>query len=206
MSVIHIRFDRTGKQALLVVGLIAVVVLAGCLGGGSSDVKGNSSELDDAEQGLPVQDISWNGGTMVVQLKSGHNIKKMNLIAPDGSLYARSSFATGETKASFQLLSYDGGYPAGEYKLVAVKEDGSKLTEKVELRPNLRIVEVYVMEGENTTSLSGKKINIPRLAVTVENTGTSPASMYNIDFKNTPEYREKEFDYDNRPSQGRPFE
>ncbi|WP_147452888.1 hypothetical protein [Haloplanus aerogenes] len=132
-----------------------------------------------------VQRIAYESAEMVVTLREAHDVSQLNLIAPDGSLFAQTPVATGATSARIQILDIKPGiggyehYEPGRYELVAIQESGSQSI-TLELRPNVQIVDIrQYLEGE-------KAVDLGNLVITVENIGTAPTWIYDITYREAP--------------------
>jgi len=176
-------FDLS-RRGFLRSGLLGgTAVVAGCLGDGSQA----SPSAPGTETTEPISDVSVDGSDLVVKLIEGHDVTGLNLIGPDGSAFAETEVPVGETTTRIELLDMRPGlggydhYEPGVYELVAIGGSGSSRME-VALEPELRItgVEQY-RDGEESTDLG-------KLAVTVENVGTGPTWVYDITYRDSPNY------------------
>jgi len=172
------------RRALLRSGLLCgAATVAGCLGDGSvstpSDTAGNPPG--------PFDDVSVDGGDLVVELVDNHDVSGLNLIAPDGTAFAETDVAVGARQQRIELLDIRPGlggydhYDPGVYELVAIQGD-SETTVDVPLEPDLQIVDVgQYREGE-------KPSDYGRVVVTVENVGTGPTWVYEITYRDAPNH------------------
>ena len=161
-------------------GTAPLAGVAGCSGTnnpstGTESPMGSSAPPADSV----FQDIRFAGPNLVVMLADGHDVDRLNLISPDGSIFEQTSVARGATQVEMPVVFKTGGtYVAGEYELVAVLGESSE-SRPIELRPDTRIVDVEP-EFDDDGNSSG------RLFVTVEISGTGPTWVYNIGFQNAP--------------------
>lgn len=145
-------------------------VMAGC-----------SSEPPQAATPPPsvFRGTSFAGTDLVVDLVEDHGVEQLNLIGPDGRLFAQSTVAVGETRVNLRIIDIQpmiGGfehYKPGQHDLVAVRDD-KKESLKIEMIPDLNIIDVRQYNGGMESGDFGK------LAVEIENVGTGPTWVYDI--------------------------
>jgi hypothetical protein len=140
---------------------------SGCLGGA---LGGNDTVFENVQ----VQ-----GPYLVVTFKSDTNIRKLNLINPDGSQFTSGRISAGESKISLRLasLNYSGvDYFArpGKYTLVAVDADENEHERKVNLQPDLSVTDVSFLGDQNASKAIDDYQRYAAVMFTVENTGNSP--------------------------------
>ncbi|SEP03236.1 hypothetical protein SAMN05216388_102816 [Halorientalis persicus] len=164
-------------------GTAIVGGLAGCAGNGN---QGNNSD-SPATTSSPSEDSvfeesRFDGPEIVVTLSQDHGVSRLNLIAPDGSLYTQADVAEGATTVRLRVMDIQPGlgdyehYSPGTYELTAVREDSSQSRE-LEMRPNLQLTEAsHYQDGANQGNL----------ALTIENTGTAPTWPYQIVYRDAP--------------------
>ena len=158
--------------------------LAGCTGRSEVPPGGSSSSGGGPPDGSSVfEDISFDGGSMVVQLREGHDVSQVNLIAPDGTGVAQTEVPTGATTVRIKLLAIRQGnalhYSPGVHKLVAIT-DSDTVSIDLELRPNIQIIDVWrprVVDGND---------DYGRIELRISNTGTAPTWIYDIAYKQPP--------------------
>lgn len=169
------------RRALLgACGLGLASAVSGCTslptGGSTSSSPESQSESD------VFQEISFEGPQMIVELREGHSVERLNLVAPDGSEFSSTEISAGVSTEKIRLLDISPGlnryehYEPGEYSLVAAKKDGSVTEVSLSLKPSLRIIELSAAKGP-----SGPE---DRLQVRVENNGTGPTWVYDIAYQN----------------------
>ena len=162
-------------------GLVGVG-LAGCTGG-----RGPSGPRPTQTAAGSVRDVGFEGPNLVVGLAEDTDVSRLNLIAPDGSLFGSADVEVGVTTARIELLDIKPEragmkhYPPGQYELVAVGESGTSSMDVV-LEPALEIVDVRQYREGSGASDYGK------LVVTVENVGTGPTWVYSVTYQNSPNF------------------
>jgi hypothetical protein len=131
------------------------------------------------------EDISFDGGSMVVRLREGHDVSQVNLIAPDGTSFAQATVPTGATTVRMKLLAIRQGsylhYSLGPHKLVAVT-DTDAISVDLDLKPDLEITEV-----SQPRSIAGSD-DYGRLELRIGNTGTAPTWIYDITYQGAPNF------------------
>ncbi|WP_324759539.1 hypothetical protein [Haloarcula montana] len=173
------------RRAVLRSGLLAgVAAFAGC-GGSETPSTGTTPSPTPTETPLPsvFEDIEVEGEALVVRLVDDHEVSKVNLIAPDGTLFGQTTVPTGATTARIEILDINWGlasydhYEPGRYTLVAVLGSDS-VSVPIDLNPELRILDIsQYRAGERTADLA-------QIAVRIENVGTGPTWVYDIAYRN----------------------
>lgn len=160
--------DNSSRRDLLC-GLAAGATLgvAGCIDGvtGPSGSTGNGG----------FKRVTVEGTTLVVEIQSTNGVDTVNVIAPDGSLYAERSVSTGATKLEFDL-GYD--YPPGEYEITAVQGDSTTAPTSYRIAPKIRITG-FGMGANHMEKMPDSLGNTEEFEafVSVENTGTGPEAI-----------------------------
>lgn len=149
------------------VSTATLVGASGCLGGA---LGGNDTVFEN---------IQGEGPSLLVTFKNDTNIRKLNLINPDGSQFTSGRVSAGESKISLRLasLNYSGvDYFAqpGKYTLVAVDADENEHEQKVDLQPDLSVTDVSFLGGQNASKGIDDYQRYAAVLFTVENTGNSP--------------------------------
>ncbi|WP_136717353.1 hypothetical protein [Halorientalis salina] len=177
------------RRSLL--GLGAIGILSGVVGLSQRGSPGTDSETtpdDPADQSSLVQEVEFDVQHLVVHLKDGHGLSRVNLIGPDGELFTRESVATGERTVRLQILDVDplsGGYThytPGDHELVLIGEDIETETVSINLEPSLEITDAQQFHREKYDEDYGK------LSVEISNTGTAPTWIYDISYQDSPNY------------------
>lgn len=171
---------QVSRRRFLQAGLVTgTACLAGC---GQSD--GENQTAIPGSQSV-FREVTVDGTYLDVVLHEDTAVSAVSLIAPDGSEYESAEVATGVTRVQFQLLELElqqaSHYTPGEYTLVA-KLDGDTESRSVTLRPDLQIQEIRQCE----------RVDIPaakaRIAVEIKNVGTAPTWVYDIAYRNPPNW------------------
>lgn len=174
------RLNRWSRRAALKLGATAFVTgLAGCSNREGTD---EASTPKSPSSSSVFQDISFEDEYMVVRLREGHDVDRVNLIASDGSIFAHGNIAEGATTVRLKVLDIDRGwyYTLGRHELVAISGDDPRSI-SVNLNPELKITEITQYTGDRPTPS-----NYGNLAVTVENAGTGPTWIFNIGYEDAP--------------------
>lgn len=153
------------------------MVMSGLAGCGQAPAETPSS---------PFVETTFDGPELVVRLRDGHEVSRLNLIDSDGELFVTTDVAAGATTARLEILRIEPGsrmkhYTPGVHTLVAVGEDEERSVE-LEMEPSLRVVEVQQYRAGTEAS------DLGRLAVTVENVGTGPTWVYTISYIDPPNW------------------
>lgn len=174
------REDRSlsRRRFMALGGAAAASALAGC-----------SSEPPQARTPTPsvYRGTSFEGTDLVVDLVEDHGVERLNLIGPDGQLFAQSAVAVGETRVGLEILNIRPGlggyehYSPGVHELVAVGSDIEE-TFPIELQPHLRAVGVrQYREGE-------RRHRFAQILVDVENVGSGPTWVYSVKYQDSPNW------------------
>lgn len=174
--------SQLSRRAFLATGVVTGMSLfAGCLGEAEESPPGPGDPSANSE----IRDVRFDGGDMVVELRDGHAVTRVNLIDPDGETYTSVDVPRGETTSRLQLLDIRPGlggyehYEPGSYELIAVHGEEATSMD-VDLVPDLHIVDIdQYRDGDRNEDLG-------KLAVTVVNRGTGPTWVYDITTKNAP--------------------
>jgi hypothetical protein len=164
---------RRSRRRFIQSGLaMAAAGVAGCSSLGPAGGVGRTS---------PIQETSVSGASLVVDLTENHEVTKLNLVGPSGSLFRSTSVATGTTTAEIGLFDYRRGwhYTPGEHSLVAIADGEKNASKTVPLKPKLEISDVEPYTGGRPTPS-----NRANLLVTVKNTGTGPTWVYYVGYEN----------------------
>ncbi|MGB9964056.1 hypothetical protein [Halobacterium hubeiense] len=178
MSNTNPAFDR--RTALQTVAGAALASLTGCLSQDSSPSQGSDAD------GGPLEQVAVDGTAVVVDLVADADVDRLNLIQPNGELFAQRSVAAG-----VQQLSFDIGttYPPGEYDVIARQGEETVAEQSIEIQPEIHIREVGLFRnhpekpwdevyGESQTD--SKKNG--EAFVTVQNTGSGPTAITELRF------------------------
>jgi hypothetical protein len=168
---------------------VGLAALAGCANRSSDGATGSSEPSVSETAGGPFAGVSFDGGELVVALAPGHGLSGANLIAPDGTIFEQAAVATGVRTVRITILDPqpdDGGYrhyTPGVHELVGVDAEGGAVGSiSVPMQPEIAItgIEQY-RSGDQPSDLGS-------LVVTVENTGTAPTWVYDITYRDAPNF------------------
>jgi len=172
--------DVDRRTALRTVASASLAGIAGCLSQDSSPGDGTGSSEG------PLQQVAVDGTAVVVNLASNADVDRINLIQPNGELFAQQAVAAGAQQV---LLEIGTTYPPGKYDIVAIRGEETVTEHSFELRPEIRIRAVGLfrnhpekpwdeMYGESQTD--SKKNG--EAFVTVQNTGSGPTAITELRF------------------------
>ena len=120
------RSSVSRRQVLGGLGAISLSGLAGCARNSPS---GESQPTTAGES--VIRGTSFEGMDLVVELRDGHDVSRLNLIAPDGTLFSGAEVATGVRTVRLPILSIEAGgaskhYTPGTHELVAAIGDETR--------------------------------------------------------------------------------
>jgi len=168
--------ERHSRRHVLQRGIgLAAVGVAGC---------SSLNPVDGTGRATTIQETSVSGDSLIVDLHEEHEVTKLNLIGPSGSIFRSTPVAEGTTTAEIGLFDYDQGwhYTSGEHSLAAVSEEGQEIESRiVPLEPELELTNVEQYTGGRPTPS-----NRGNLLVTVENKGTGPTWIFNMGYEDAP--------------------
>lgn len=163
--------DETNRRDLLC-GLAAgaTVGVTGCIDGmtGPAGSTGNGG----------FERVGVEETKLVVELQSTAGVETVNVIAPDGSLFAERSVSTGATRLEFEL-GFD--YPPGEYVINAVEGDSTKASTILQIAPEIRI-NGFGMGANHLNKMPDSLGNTEKYQayVSIENAGNGPESIQKL--------------------------
>ncbi|WP_436932829.1 twin-arginine translocation signal domain-containing protein [Halosimplex halobium] len=166
--------EQHSRRQFLKGGLaLTAAGLAGC----------SSGSTGTATPASIFRETSVSGNSLRVTLRENHDVSKVNLIGPSGSVFQSAQVATGATTVELGLFDYRRGwhYTPGEHTLVAVADGEEVESTTLPLTPELEITNVEPYTGGRPTPS-----NRANLLVTVENTGTGPTWVYYVGYENAP--------------------
>lgn len=162
-------------------GTVVLGGLAGCVGDEGNN-SGSPTASSTPSGGTVFEEIRFEGPELVVELRPNHDVSRINLIDPNGSLYTQTDVAKGASIGRLQILDIQAGlgdyehYAPGTYELTAIKEDSTQ-TRSLEMRPSLRLTAASQYKPE---------VNRGNLSFKIENIGTAPTWPYQIVYDNAP--------------------
>jgi hypothetical protein len=173
------------RTALRTVAGVALGSAAGCLTDDSSaGTSGDTTTASDPQ--APLTRLAVEGTTLVVELATEADVDQLNLIQPNGELFATRNVAAGTQRVSFEIGT---AYAPGEYQVLALNGEETVVETTTELRPEIRIEDVGLFRnnpdkpwdevyGESETD----RIKNGEAFVTVENTGSGPDAITELVF------------------------
>lgn len=166
---------------------LAGAVLAGCLGGSDGGTSNNSTSAESVSipDDSPVADVEVTATHVVVSLESDNEVSRLNLIAPDGTAFARRTVTAGATTVRIPIIEtgrsgfLNEHYQPGVYELVLISGNDSDRI-PISLEPEIRI-QAIEPAYDGTESLPTGNIEI-----TLENVGSGPTWVYQLAYDGAP--------------------
>jgi hypothetical protein len=183
------RFDR--RTALRTISGITLAGLAGCAG------RTGNGGTDDEQTGTDGLVAAVEGSALVATFEADA-LDQLNVIQPDGELYAKREIATGVTQVSVEIGT---SYQPGEFRVVGIA-DGDVVDEVLlDVRPSIEIVDVGLYRnhpekpwdevyGDSDTD---RKKNAEAF-VTVRNSGSGPDRIDRLRFRGDVPFSAEEYD------------
>ncbi|WP_157525840.1 hypothetical protein [Halorientalis sp. IM1011] len=172
------------RTALRASGIAVATMLAGC---SQSDAQETPDTTQSPDQGSDlIDDIRFDAQDLVVELTAGHDVSTVNLIAPDGTLYAEESVSSDVSTLHIKIIEVDPGlgryqhYTPGEYEL-HLDHGNSSENVPIKLSPDIQISSIEQAQSKDRS-------NLGQIEVTVENTGTAPTWVHDISFSDSPNF------------------
>ena len=161
-------------------------VLAGCSSNRTTDSQSPpASEKTTTDQGDALQDVHVDGTELSVSVTDEADVAAVTVIDPAGKTFGSKDVPPGARQISFDLLPE---YTPGEYRVVAADDVGVLDERLVTLEPNVEIVEVGVAQNHPEKNWEKTSSNWELNAfATVQNTGTAPQVVTNLQFSGTPQ-------------------
>jgi hypothetical protein len=165
---------RTVLTGLATGGLAAV---AGCTSDDDPSAAGDGDSPADGTSSGPLRGITVEGYTLVITLREGADIDRVNVIAPDGSAVASREVIGGQTRLEIEL---DREYQPGSYEVVVEPDGGTT----VSLQPEIEVTGLGVGANYPEKMPDGLKNTAGSEAwVTIQNSGTGPATVSDLAFR-----------------------
>ncbi|WP_277552345.1 hypothetical protein [Halobaculum limi] len=145
---------------------------------------GGSSTATPATESV-FESIAFEGQHLAIRLREDHDVSMINVIDPEGSLFAQQRVAVGETRVLIEMLDLNDGlgghdhYRPGSYEVIALPETDGEQTQ-LDFTPQLRIRGVSQYTGPRPEDLG-------RVIVSIENVGTAPTWVYDLVYRNAPQ-------------------
>lgn len=162
--------DVSRRRILATSGSLVATALAGCnaLGGSGSSA---------------IKEISKKPWRLDVTLSSGDVATSVNFINPDGTPVTTKSVSNGQTQVKFPLIWNQQNdvlpLPAGEYTIVAEKDDETVGKQTIKLTRSYKLVGMRVVNDPVGTGFSPneKDTFAADIAVQLKNTGDLPVKL-----------------------------
>lgn len=188
----------TTRRGFLAGGVgFAGTALAGCLGQGEvSQSETTTAGSVSVPADSPVSDVEVTATDVVVSLEPDTDVSQLNLIAPDGTAFARRTVTAGATTVRIPILDPDtrrivNRYQPGEHEVFVVAGDET-FRIPVELEPSLQITDATATLDEGTSEATGN------ITVEVTNTGSAPSWVSQIVYEGAPYEQANEPLFDKR--------
>lgn len=145
----------------------------------SASVAGCAGNVFSGDQQAIFEDIGREGTNLIVSLNPDANIRRVNLITPDGTQANYIQLAAGESRGVLSLLDRNFAevryvYTPGENTLVAIDENGNEHEQTVPLKPRLSATSISLLRDRKSgTYADYERYTDP--VVRVKNTGSAPA-------------------------------
>ena len=160
------------RTALQTVTGAVVGCLAGCL-------STNDTSAPPSGAG-PIEDVGVEGTELVVKHTTADNVDQLNLIQPNGELFAQRTVAAGSQQASFSIGT---AYDPGEYTVVALRGEERVDETTLSIEPDLEITEMGIGRNQPRKMWNdGGDKTSDEAFVTVENRGSGPESITKLLF------------------------
>ncbi|GAB3421972.1 hypothetical protein GCM10027435_26270 [Haloparvum alkalitolerans] len=178
------KFPLSRRTALRTITGTALVSVAGCLSTDGDPSPENTSASPSGKD--IIHRIAVEGTTLVIEYSSEVGLDRINLIQPNGELFAQQETAAGSQQLSFELGT---AYEPGEYTVTALS-GGETLAESSKLiRPELHIRDVGLYRNnpnkpwdEIYGDTETDRLKNGEAYVTVENTGSGPDAIVELSF------------------------
>ncbi|KTG30340.1 hypothetical protein [Haloferax profundi] len=165
---------------------LSLVGLTGCLNGSGESGGGTTTANDDSDGHSVLSRVAVEGTALVVELGSGADVERVNLIRPNGELFGKREVAAGVRQVSFEIGTT---YDPGEFRVIAVQGEDTVAETSVEIQPELEIVDVGLFRnnpdkpwdevyGESETN----RRKDSEAFVSVHNSGTGPDATVSLRF------------------------
>ncbi|MFC7044804.1 hypothetical protein ACFQH6_04655 [Halobacteriaceae archaeon GCM10025711] len=164
----HDKNQRTRRNTLASLGSITLGALAGCTSLGFGQ-----NTTSDAFTKVAIE-----GTDLVIELPEETSIDHVNVVQPDGGLFAENEIATGVQRVTIEIgTSYD----PGEYQVIGLDNEDVIDQRTLTIEPKLEILDVGLYRNNPDKPwdevYGGKEAERTKNAevfVEVENTGTGP--------------------------------
>ncbi|RQG95538.1 hypothetical protein [Natrarchaeobius chitinivorans] len=157
----------------------STAITCGCLSGGeNTGFKPGENTL--GTNGI-FEDIFIDGTDLVLEFSDDSSIDHVNVIDPNGELFAERQIAAGVDRTRIEIgLEYD----PGEYDIIALENDGVQTTQSVVIEPDVRITDLRLARNHPEKMFEGASdIDIRTEAIVgLENAGSGPDQAIRLAF------------------------
>lgn len=166
-----IRSNNTSRRA--VIGSIVTglgVTVSGCLDGTSL---GSNS---------PIEGIYVDATDLIVEIDDSASIDGVNVIDPNGEVFAERSVATGTRRESIEIGT---DYLPGEHTVIALEDSSEVDSESIILEPDVQITDLRLGRNhpeEMFDGASDREIDTEAI-ISVENSGSAPDRIERLTFE-----------------------
>ncbi|WIV68794.1 hypothetical protein [Natrialbaceae archaeon AArc-T1-2] len=169
-----IQHDPPRRTVLCGIATGAAAAVSGCLN--SSD----NGETDSGDDGV-FTTLDVEGTDLVIELTEEASIDQVNVIDPDGELFAERWIAAGVDRETVELGT---DYQPGEYEIVALEDDTEQTTQSITLEPDVQITDLRLARNHPDDMFEdASDIDIrTETILTLENTGTGPDAAVGLYF------------------------
>ncbi|QRV17421.1 hypothetical protein JMJ58_20910 (plasmid) [Haloterrigena salifodinae] len=183
----HTDESRIARRTVLASIGVSTAALAGCTS--ESDPSNNSTaengvSADGSDVFASVDVVEEN---LEIEVADDASVAVINLVDPNGELYNQQRLENGETKTSFEILGRSDDFVTGEYELVGLDGDEQLETTTLTLEAECTITDV--LWAAKNPDMEWDK-NSPHweeyAAVVIENTGTIPALLTELEWDGAP--------------------
>ncbi|MFD1564594.1 hypothetical protein ACFR99_13705 [Haloarchaeobius amylolyticus] len=186
--------DNSGiaRRAVLASLGLSTAALAGCTSGSSTDPSNTSNSTDgngiSAEGSDVFTSVEMGDANLEIEVADDVSVEFINLIDPNGELFDQQRLASGETTTSFEVLGRDqDSIPTGDYELIALDGGEQVDTTTITLEAECTITDVlWAVENPDMEWDKNSPVWDEYAAVVIENTGTIPSLLTELQWKGSP--------------------
>ncbi len=183
--------SRIARRSVLASIGVSTAALAGCTSDSPSDSSNNST---DDGSGLETEEsdvftaVEMGETDLEIEVEGDLSVEFIDLVDPDGELYDQERLEDDETEVSFEILGrYDDELATGEYELVALEDDEQIESTTITLDANCEITDVlWAAEHPDMDWETDSSVWETHAAIVVENDGTIPSLLTEIEWTDAP--------------------
>lgn len=174
----HISTSRRTVLGSIVTG--AAVAVSGCMSGSSETKQSEADETKDGDSGI-FDAVFVEGMDLVLELTEESSIDHVNVIAPDGELFAERTIPTGVRRETIQIGT---SYTPGDYEIIALEDEEEQATQSLTIEPDVNITDLRLARNHPEEMFEGASdIDIrTETIIRLENTGTGPDEIVGLSF------------------------